>query len=151
MRDHETTGSARDERRIAPLNDLGDWELKDGEPDVRGWDVVSDTGARLGEVSELLAEPAARRVRYLDVELERPGDATDRHVALPIGTARIDEDARRVTLQSQTTRFDELPRYRGGAPERAYETRVASCFGCDERGLAGYEHPAYDDQAFYRR
>ena len=149
-RSERTTEST--DRRVAPLRDLSDWELKDGEPDVRGWEVVSDNGARLGEVHELLAEPAARRVRYLDVEVEPAGTGADVHVAIPIGAARIAEDARRVRIaSSSTTPTRTLPRYAGGTPDREYETRVARCFGCDERSLDRFEHPAYDDQEFYRR
>lgn len=153
MTRHENTaGTAGEERRVAPLGDLDDWELKDGEPDVRGWDVVTDTGARVGDVNELLADPAARRVRYLDIEVEGIGDASERHIAFPIGAARIDEGAKQVRLgASAQPPMADLPRYPGGAPDRAYESRVARCFGCDEDRLQRYEHPVYDDKAFYTR
>lgn len=150
-RNDQSAGTTGEERRVAPLGELDDWELKDGEPDVRGWDVVTETGTRVGDVHELLAEPAARRVRYLDVEVDAIGDAAERHVAFPIGAARIDEDARRVTLAPAQPGLADLPRYRGGAPDRAYESRVARCFGCDEDRLQRYEHPVYDEKAFYPR
>ena len=148
MTRHEHDATER--RRIAPLSELDGWELKDGEPDVRGWEVVTDRGARVGEVHELLADPSARRVRYLEVELDG-NEGIDRRVAFPIGTARIEEDGRRVRLGASEMPASELPRYGGGVPDRSYEQRVASCYGCDERSVERYEHPAFDDRAFYRR
>ena len=151
MTRNDTTNSDRGEPRIARLSDLSDWELKDDQPDVRGWNVVGADGTRVGDVHELLADPSARRVRYLDIEVADGDASVDRHVAVPIGAARIDENAKNVTISAAGTGIHELPRYSGGAPDRAYESRVASCYGCDETGLRTYEHPAFDDREFYRR
>ena len=149
MTNRET--NANDERRIARLSDLSDWELKDGEPDVRGWEVVTDRGQHVGEVHELLADPSARRVRYLEVEVDTREGGLERSIAFPIGSARIEEDSRRVRLAATQTPSADLPRYGGGIPDHSYEQRVASCFGCDAKGADRYDHPLYDDRAFYRR
>jgi len=67
------------EIRLAALGELNEYERAGGSLDVRGWDVVASGGERLGAVCDLLVDPGARRVRYLEVELDRdlasgPGD-----------------------------------------------------------------------------
>lgn len=47
------------------------YKVADGDPDVRGWAVIGNDGRRIGEVDDLLVDPAAMRVRYLEVRLDR--------------------------------------------------------------------------------
>ena len=44
------------------LSDTADWHLADDAEDVRGYDVVDATGARLGRVAELVADTATKTV-----------------------------------------------------------------------------------------
>src|SRR5688572_24172684 len=100
---------------IAPLKDLKDYKVSSDDPDVRGWDIIGRDGRKIGDVNDLLVDTAAMRVRYLDVELDRdllakapaiPGMAptgtmgAQRHVLVPIGTARLDEDHDRIYVDS---------------------------------------------------
>lgn len=48
-----------------------DYEIAPGEPDVRGWRVVLGRDEAVGEVDDLIIDPAASKVRYLDVDLDR--------------------------------------------------------------------------------
>ncbi|HEU0052581.1 MAG TPA: PRC-barrel domain-containing protein, partial [Longimicrobium sp.] len=84
---------ARDDLdRVVPLNRLDDFKVADGDPDVRGWDVVAADGRKIGEVDELLIDTGAMKVRYLDVEVDRGmiAGGDDRHVLIPIGYARLE-------------------------------------------------------------
>jgi hypothetical protein len=54
----------------APLRSLPQEHLAAGDPDVRGWQVVSDDGQPIGQVDDLLVDAAAHRVRYLSVSLD---------------------------------------------------------------------------------
>src|SRR3712207_1886479 len=79
--------------RILPLTDMGEYEIAEGFPDVRGWDVTERGGKRVGKVHELLVDTAAMRVRYVDVELDRgvagAGAGGDRHVLIPAGSVTL--------------------------------------------------------------
>lgn len=55
---------------VKPLSRLHGYRIVEGDPDVRGWEVHGADGEKVGEVSELLVDIEAGRVRYLDVAVE---------------------------------------------------------------------------------
>jgi sporulation protein YlmC with PRC-barrel domain len=87
---------ARDAERLVPLKELGNWDVAEGEPDIRGWEVRTIGGKDLGKVSELLVDPDAREVVMLDVDL--PGH--DRHALVPLRVVEIDRAKRIVRMDS---------------------------------------------------
>src|SRR5215218_4778334 len=127
--------------RVARLSDLGDFEVAEGYPDVRGWDVLAADGTRVGEVKDLVVDTGAMRTRYLDIELNkelrsaRAGD--EGHVLVPIGSARLQDDDDRVLLSGVS--IDQV------AALPAYDDRLlqgdASRFAQDD----------FDDRRFYGR
>lgn len=78
--------------RLERLNDLDDYKVADGDPDIRGWDVRTADGAEIGEVEGLIADPATMNVRYVEIEADKDhiGADTDDYVIIPIETARLD-------------------------------------------------------------
>lgn len=85
--------SNTEQYRYDHLDELSgsDYEIVDGQPDVRGWDVKTEQGQKIGEINDLLFDPEARKVRYLVVGLQ--GLETDvkfgSSVLVPIGVARL--------------------------------------------------------------
>ncbi|HEX8384827.1 MAG TPA: PRC-barrel domain-containing protein [Rubricoccaceae bacterium] len=45
-----------------PLTDTGDWRLSDEAQDIRGFEAVDATGARLGRVAQLVVDTATETV-----------------------------------------------------------------------------------------
>lgn len=86
--------------RIAPLSELDDYEVADGYPEVRGWDVRDARDRSIGRVHDLLVDVQALRVRYLDVELAPKFVATeaDRRVLIPVEKADLDGTGDHVLL-----------------------------------------------------
>jgi hypothetical protein len=85
-----------------------DYEIVDGQPDIRGWDVKTEQGKKIGEIDELLFDPEARKVRYLVVNLQgleidvKYSDT----VLIPIGVAKLysrDEDIPAANADSEVT------------------------------------------------
>jgi photosynthetic reaction center H subunit len=78
--------------RVAPLSALDDYEIADGYPEVRGWEVRDADDRSIGRVHDLLVDVGALRVRYLDVELASRFATTegDRRVLIPV--ERVDLD-----------------------------------------------------------
>jgi hypothetical protein len=77
---------------IAPLSALDDYEIADGYPEVRGWDVRDADDRSIGYVYDLLVDVPAMRVRFLDVELVprfAPIEA-DRRVLIPMENVDLD-------------------------------------------------------------
>src|SRR5919202_6803373 len=77
---------------LVPLSDVNDLKVAEGNPDVRGWDVLASDGTEVGEVKDLLVDPAALKARYLVVELDDDvAGVKDRRVLIPMGAARLDD------------------------------------------------------------
>lgn len=162
-------GAATATATIAPLKQLKDYKVASDDPDVRGWDIVARDGRKIGDVHDLLVDTVAMRVRYLDVELDRellagapavPGMAhtgmlgEHRHVLVPIGTARLDEDHDRVyvdTLDSHDVAV--LPPYDHTAFSREYETGVRQRWDHNYAPAPDrsdfYTGDLYDQERFY--
>ena len=56
--------------RDTSVEELRGFEVVEGDPDVRGWEVVGRDGVRIGEVQDLVADAENPAVRYLDVRLD---------------------------------------------------------------------------------
>lgn len=130
--------------RVVPLNSLDGWKVADGDPDIRGWEVVSSDGTRVGKVDELLVDTTANKVRYVDV------DMTDdnRHITLPVGYARLDRDDNRVMVDRLgTEQLRAMPAYDHGRMTRDYEEQVARSVRSDYTA-AGTDRDYYDRDDF---
>jgi uncharacterized protein (TIGR02271 family) len=90
--------------------DHDEWAVADGEPDVRGWDVFTTDQRRIGEVDDLLADPAAMKVRYMTIDLDNDtsGNRTDKVVRIPIERTRIDEGEHRVVVDFASGNVHDL-------------------------------------------
>jgi hypothetical protein len=87
---------ARDAERLVPLKDMGKWDVAEGEPDIRGWEVRTVGGRELGKVKELLVDPEAGEVVMLDVDLT----GSDQHSLVPLRIVEIDRGRRVVRMDS---------------------------------------------------
>ena len=149
--------AAHDAQGAVPLSDLKDFKVADGAPDVRGWDVKSDDGRKIGEVKELLVSPSERRVRYLCVRLDRDvAGGGNREVLVPVGVARLDDRNDDVLIPASSVgAFQGIDNYTGGAPTRDYESSLRNRFGATGgagakgRGTDFYAHDHYDENRFF--
>jgi uncharacterized protein (TIGR02271 family) len=145
--------------RVVPLDELDDFEIAEGDPDVRGWEVTSSDGKKIGAVDNLLIDTAAMKVRYLDVDLntELLEAGSDRHILIPIGYARLDEADDNIMVDAlASTDIGGLPEYTHEPVTREYETTVRQRFDTDYDGEAEvtadtdfYAHDLYDEDRFY--
>jgi uncharacterized protein (TIGR02271 family) len=170
MDNRDMTNANADLRR---LNELDDFDVADGYPDIRGWDVKTPTGQKLGTVKDLIVSVAELRVRYVDVEVDRDmrgaADDANGHALLPIGTVELDEKHDDVLMSVAGTDFASYPRYAGGDITHQYEGSIRNRFsdrtstsGAAALGAAGssalaatpgtrefYAHDQFEDQKAY--
>ena len=87
---------------IAPLSALDNYEIADGYPEVRGWDVRDADDRSIGYVYDVLVDVPAMRVRFLDVELAPRFAAVeaDRRVLIPMENVDLDGTGDVVVLPS---------------------------------------------------
>lgn len=114
-------------RRMEGLE--GEYQVAGTDP--RGWDVVTADGTKVGEVSELLMDPAAMKARFLDVAVEEKKldlEPVDRHILLPADRVRLERGKKRVVvgglLANDVSRY---PHY-GGLPVRSGTARELDTF-----------------------
>ena len=138
------------------LRDLADFEVADGNPDVRGWAIRGRDGQALGTVFEMIVDPQALKVRYLDVELDGRLQINEygNHILLPIGVASLDTEGDNVfvpALDAQSVLT--YPPYTEIQITRDYEKAMLRALGV-ESGVGEeefYERGSYDAGSFYRR
>jgi hypothetical protein len=118
---------AREREGLVTLSSLGSWNVSDGDPDIRGWEVRTVSGRQLGQVAELLVDAKAGEVVMLDIDL--PG--TDQHSFVPIRVVEIDR-ARRIVLMDSA----DLPTL-----TEARDTRGAPVVAqTDQPAIVSYPH-----------
>jgi uncharacterized protein (TIGR02271 family) len=100
------------DERIVPMDKLHDYEVAQGNPDIRGWHVIAADRTRVGKVEDILVDTAAMRVRYVDVELDRSLRSQERHVLVPIEAVDLDGDRHAVVVDRLAGRdLAALPPY----------------------------------------
>lgn len=137
------------------LRDLTDFEVADGNPDVRGWAVRGADGQALGLVHELIVEPEALKVRYLDVELDGRFRLNEHqnHILLPIGVAALDDEGDSVFVPALNAESVMVyPPYTEIQITRDYEEAMLRALGVAPAATSDqfYERDTYDAGAFYR-
>ena len=116
-----------------------DFEIVDNEPHILGWTIKDQQGRTIGEVDDLIFDPASRRVRYIVMDLE--GNVLDlepRNVLVPIGIAELHASDDDVILPGVTAdHLRGLPPYREGSITRDIENSVVSAFSSVKGAIAG--------------
>lgn len=80
------------QENLRRLGELRDYKVAKDDPDVRGWGVQTRDGRAVGEVEELIIDPDALKVRFLEVDLDREalGLRDSQRVSIPVESAEID-------------------------------------------------------------
>src|SRR5690606_4418831 len=160
MEPHNERQPRMGEEIVGPLSAMTDLRVADGEPDIRGWEVVGQDRRTIGRVHDLVVDSAEMKVRYMDVEIQRAViDADqDRHVLIPIGYARLDEEDDRVLVNNiATTAAGSLPPYEHAPITRAEEAALHHTYAdaspaagaMPERDQDYYGHDRFDDTRFW--
>jgi sporulation protein YlmC with PRC-barrel domain len=123
--------------------DRSNFEVAKGEPDIRGWDVRYRNGEKIGSVEELIIDAAARKVRYMIVDLgENELRLEKRKISVPIGFAELDDRHDDVLIPNVSVdQLCNLPDYDKNTLSPDMERRISSTFGrkLQSRGTATNE------------
>ena len=152
------------ENKNRRLQELGgsDFEIAEGQPDIRGWDVKDSNGKKFGEVDELIFDVQSLKVRYIVLDLDdNDFDIEDRDVLVPIGIAQLHDKDDDVILPGVTaTQLSSLPEYEEGNIEGDMENQVRTVFaGVGGAALTGvtlasdddfYNHDHFNEDNLYR-
>lgn len=160
----------KEEKHLYNLDELSDYKVASDDPDVRGWEVRDADNRVIGKVDSLLVNKTAKRVVYLDVEVDksiidakfdpyaRPTNPDisqfvnkegENHVIVPIGMVNLAPDQKTVHARGINHRtFAETKRFRKGDPlDRRYEVIVLDSYTRDDHT----PETVYGDEDFYER
>jgi photosynthetic reaction center H subunit len=154
--DEEKFYSSRRKKRLYRLYEMQGYEIKGAEPDVRNWDVVSRDGKRIGKVYELIVDPKARKIRYIEVQTDKDMGKRDEddHILIPVGITSLDEKEDNVIVRMDYSELARYPLFRGGEITRSYEDSIKSSVRMDTLTARDpddeyYNDDYYNDQGFY--
>lgn len=160
----------KEEKHLYKLKELSDYKVASDDPDVRGWEVRDADNRVIGKVDSLMVNKPARRVVYLDVEVDqsiidakhdpygRPEHRDIRefvnkdgenHVIIPIGMVSLDAENKTVKTQGINHRtFAETKRFSVENPiNREYEVVVLDSYNRENVP----PETVYEDDRFYER
>ena len=124
-----TTDNYQRSENLEFVDNLDDWKVHHDDVDPRGYDVKLADGTVVGEVEGLLADVSARRVRYVELELDdaiRREDVggifsdDDLYILVPVGIVRIDKVSNSVFIDGLGR--DHIVRYPRYNRNRGYTT-----------------------------
>lgn len=119
---------------LVPLRQSRDFRLPKTAPNMRGWNVFGEDHERVGVVEDMIVDPEAMKVRYLDVDLADDLFLLreDRHVVIPMEAVELRERGEDVWVHGLTAaQVALLPAYVGGAMDPLVEARVREAFGIE--------------------
>ena len=140
-----------------------DFEIADGQPNIKGWDVKDAQGKQIGDVDDLIFNPNNDKVVYLVVDQDdNELDLTeDKKVLIPIGLAELHEKDDDVILSSITAaQLNQLPAYEKGNITSETESTIRNVLGggAVAAGAAAltvkedfYQHEHFNDDKLYGR
>lgn len=155
---HDARGTQQ-KAGLARLSDMDDYEIADGEPDIRGWDIRTMDGRKIGEVDDLLVDTGMLKVRYLEMKLNDEFSPDRRHTVVPIGVASLDDDEDEVIVNLRADAISGLPPYTpNGELSREHESALIAQLGRPAQGKSSdklgtgadfYGQPYFDDNRLF--
>lgn len=100
------------------LSAARDFKVADGEPDIRGWNVLGPARSNTGVVTDLIIDTEAEEVRY--VVIRRSIDESE--TLMPIGYVDVHDESVSTPLSSDE--LLALPDFSGDVLERSFEAHL---------------------------
>jgi photosynthetic reaction center H subunit len=154
--DEERFYSSRRQKRLFRLRELQGYEINSIDPDIRGWDVETQDGKKIGTVYELIVDPQAKKLRYVEVASmgDRGAADEDQHLLLPVGITSIDQQDDKLVVKMGYNDLTRYPLYRGGEITRKYEDSLRNSIRMDSLTSRDpddeyYNNEYYNEEGFY--
>jgi len=109
----DTRHDSTERPRLVHLKDASHLQVADGDPDIRGWELRTSDGHKVGKVEDLVVDTSVMKVRYIEGQLKFDDrtDDEDRRVLIPIESAHLDEEEDNVIIDFSTIDARTLPAY----------------------------------------
>lgn len=125
------------------------YDIADNNPDVMHWNIVDDSGKKIGVVKDLLFDKEAKKARYLITNLKDGMVEKHIRVLVPVGRARIDKADERIILPAvKLSQLARLPEYKGVENLTAEDEQlIRNIFSGKESDAGGSRD--HDRETFY--
>ena len=130
---------------VVPLRDAKDFRLAKGAPNLKGWSVYAKDNEKVGTVTQMLVDPVAMKVRYIDVDVADDlfGLSDDRHVLVPLEIVELRERSEDVWVPAFTgADIARLPAYLGGPVDPVLEQETERAFNTSYYRADALDQPA---------
>ncbi len=124
---------------LSRMHDTDKYKVAEDDPDVRGWEVISSDGTRIGRVDDLIVDTQAKKVRYLDVEIDSSlNSRTDgNYLLIPIGLVNLHEEQDQIVVHGiNSTTLSHHAAHSSGTFSRDYEESIHRSMGASSAGIA---------------
>lgn len=137
-----------EDREVAALGRMDDYEIADDSCDPRGWEVVDAEENTLGTIDHLVGDTKLMKVTFLALDIDDDLLDDDRLVLVPVGYAELDEDREHVHLRGiDSATLLTLPAYEEDelTPELLTKTRTILRSG--RTAASRHDTPRFNDDA----
>jgi uncharacterized protein (TIGR02271 family) len=104
---------AQTNQALTRMSETDDYRVAQDDLDIRGWTVSTLDGQNVGRVTDLIIDPSAMKVRYLEVALTGAApSAADGGVLVPIEAVHLERSVESVVIEGLAIeQLRTLPRY----------------------------------------
>jgi photosynthetic reaction center H subunit len=160
----ENTAKIRQRRgkeSLARLEELDGYKVAEYDEDIRGWDVFTPDGKKVGKVEELVVDTSVLKARYMEVKVNKDvvGTKDDRWALVPVGAARLNDDDNEVVIEQLPTELLTKEERKRKPLDRDAEVSLRDQYtGSVHGGVADrpagdddfYSHDIYDERRLRR-
>ena len=104
----------REELDLQRMEDLEHWTIAEGEPDIRGWDILTQEGDHVGKVHDLIASPKTQHVYFILAQIGGLWGMGGRHVLVPLDRIHLNRENHQVRIDAPRDRLENAIEWRAG-------------------------------------
>ena len=104
----------REELDLQRMEDLEHWTIAEGEPDIRGWDILTQEGDHVGKVHDLIAGPKTQHVYFILAQIGGLWGMGGRHVLVPLDRIHLNRENHQVRIDAPRDRLENAIEWRAG-------------------------------------
>lgn len=94
------------------LNDMKDYKIAEGEPDVRGWSLYDRDDNRIGDIDDLLVDSATERVVFAVANYGGSLGIGEKSTLIPLDHVRFDKNRHRAMFVGTREDVENAPEFK---------------------------------------
>jgi len=126
----------RQDLDLTPLNQLDNWRIAEGEPDIRGWDLVDRSGDQVGKVQDLIVSPVTQHSYFIVAQIGGVWGMGGKHVLVPLDTIHLNRQDHKVRVDGTRDQLENAVEWRSDEEidyHRAYTYWTEGMVATEER------------------